>query len=390
MSENIHKINLDGQEFLLEDSYARDKIETLVQVVSTTEECKDNDVLYTLPQMHSLSYRGTIYRTASFKHFDDDIEQGGEFVQVCFYSKSKGGFVVTYDDAYWNPSDMTPIGIVVVPLSHNVYGDGSVGVMSLVNMSWKTPDIGDINRSQDSEALIVWGGNSSGLPHSNSIPILGNCSASPKNNVTGALNGNVFMPTDASWATGPMCDTDITTKYYASTDGSRGWGPSPFTGSARNSLYYSTYTTNPLAKYNGDEFTDLLCEKSTYQLNWQTDSEIENKFISNHYPAALCCRRYYTDHTKQGDWYLPAEGELGYVIARYGKITKTVNRLNSIFGKVAKDIEYEITQNYWSSCVGNDTQTYRISTYNGTLGASNNSNTYCCRAFTKIIPLEVF
>lgn len=395
MSDSIHQIDLDGQIYQLEDKYARNKIETMVQVVSSSDECVDNDVLYLMPQGHTMVYRGSTYRSLSFVHFDDDIEQGGEYMQVCFYSKEKSGFIVTNNDMLWDMNDMTPIGIVVVPLSHNVYEDGSVGVMSLVNMSWKTPDEGDLNRTSDDDVLMYWGGSNHGLSANAAIPILGNCNSAPKDKITGTLDSNVFIPTDASWATGPMCETDITTKYYASTDGSRGWGPSPFLGSGRNPVYYQTTspasTSNPLARYDGKEQTDILVEKSTYQLDWLTDSEIENKYTNNHFPAAMCCHRYRTEHTHTGDWYLPAEGELTYVIPRYAKITKTINRLNSIFGNVAKDIEYEITQNYWSSTVGSGTDNVlRISTYNATIGRrASSAGASCARAFTKIIPLEV-
>lgn len=41
------------------------------------------------------------------------------------------------------PADSyTPIGVVVIPASHNVYGDGSCGVMSLKEMNRESPDSG--------------------------------------------------------------------------------------------------------------------------------------------------------------------------------------------------------------------------------------------------------
>jgi hypothetical protein len=35
-----------------------------------------------------------------------------------------------------------PIGVVVIPASHNVYGTGECGVMSLTEMDYDNPEIG--------------------------------------------------------------------------------------------------------------------------------------------------------------------------------------------------------------------------------------------------------
>lgn len=62
-------------------------------------------------------------------------------------SEAVAGDLLCYnnDKLYIYPSSKfegTPIGVVVIPTSHDVYGNGSCGVLSLVNMSCQTPDTG--------------------------------------------------------------------------------------------------------------------------------------------------------------------------------------------------------------------------------------------------------
>lgn len=52
-----------------------------------------------------------------------------------------------------------------------------------------------------------------------------------------------------------------------------------------------------------------------------------------YYPAACCCWRYHTLGTNQGDWYLPALGELGYCFVTLKKIQNTIQYLQNHFNK---------------------------------------------------------
>lgn len=47
-------------------------------------------------------------------------------------------------------------------------------------------------------------------------------------------------------------------------------------------------------------------------------------------------RQFYTDGTQRGDWYLPSMGEMGFVVARYGKIFEILQYLHSV-GAIAED-----------------------------------------------------
>jgi hypothetical protein len=58
------------------------------------------------------------------------------------FSKNDGSELAIFKRGYWPNSGWTPIGIVVVPGSHNRYGDGSCGVISLVSMDCNNPEDG--------------------------------------------------------------------------------------------------------------------------------------------------------------------------------------------------------------------------------------------------------
>lgn len=363
----------------------------LTEVESSDEIEENQDTVYFQPEGHLIAFNGTTYRTFSWIHFDDDPEQGGEWMQVCFYDKRKEGFVFSNNSDDWDTENMTPIGVVVVPMSHDVYGDGRAGVMSLVNMSYKTPDKGDIDRESVDDMLIYWGGSNSGATVYNAFPILGNCSGPVQTKLTGTLQGNVFLPND-KWPSGPVCLTDNTTKYYDSNDASRGWLPSPYNGTKRNPLYYQTTSPatslNPLSRFDGDVVSASILEKNTTQSEWKTDAEIKNESKDGSFPSAACCWRFHTEHTEQGQWYLPAEGELCYVVPRFSKIERTLTKLNEVYGNVTTPIEFDKTQNYFSCNLNSSTGANRISTMNGTAGSRNITQTGGVRAFIKIKPIE--
>lgn len=76
---------------------------------------------------------------------------------ICLYDKQNDKLIIVKNDLFsvdYFPADKyAPIGIVVVPGSHNVYNDGSCGVMSLKEMNRNSPDDGSTSY-QD----MSWGG----------------------------------------------------------------------------------------------------------------------------------------------------------------------------------------------------------------------------------------
>ena len=76
---------------------------------------------------------------------------------------------------------------------------------------------------------------------------------------------------------------------------------------------------------NGKANTEIVLNYATAQTNWRTDSAITNTNAEGIYPLFECAWRYHTSGTVQGDWYVPA---LGQVYFLYNNTT-ALNQLNS-------------------------------------------------------------
>lgn len=109
---------------------------------------------------------------------------------------------------------------------------------------------------------------------------------------------------------------------------------------------------------------------------------IVNDYSAGNYPAACCCWRFHTVADKQGDWYLPAAGELGYIMPFYVQHQNAVTRINNVYGSgfaVALLTDY-----HWSSSEYSGYYAYRVYTYNGTVYNTTKSYSYCVRAFRPV------
>lgn len=109
-------------------------------------------------------------------------------------------------------------------------------------------------------------------------------------------------------------------------------------------------TANALSDFAGKSNTEFLCSKATKQENWRTDDTITNNYNAGYHPAACACWRFHTVGTSQGDWYLPACGELGYCVVRYKLINETIAVLQAWSGKTYCSLAQKY---FWSSSVYN-------------------------------------
>ena len=222
------------------------------------------------------------------------------------------------------PKSYAPIGIVVIPASHNVYGDYACGVMSLVGMSYNNPDTGSITPSglywgpaQDIESLYNY----------NRVVNIGTTEISSS---AQGLDWFGVLPSDIF--TGDACETGF---YPNEWPYGTVYSPSPYNADgSRNPVYYQTSspsdTTNALSDFSGKQNTQQILDLSIGQYNWRTDSTIINSDSTGYYPSACCCWRFHTEGTKQGDWYLPSCGELGYMVPKLGIILNTLSKLRNL------------------------------------------------------------
>ena len=233
----------------------------------------------------------------------------------------------------------TPIGVVVVPASHT--DDGTARVMSLASMDYNNPEVG----STDGNVGMTWGGNGY------DISTLKNCQYSPKIILdtggtfeetqriiewTGSyyyLSSDYYFGTSYEGATNPY---DTATCW--GNGGSYDWGcPSPYLNDgSKNPLYSQVYDNGSGVGNRAEEMdgrvntATILAIDNTSDTSWQTAATITNtEYTETIHPAAQCCWRYHTVGTNQGDWYLPAGGELGYVASRLKAINNSIDKLVS-------------------------------------------------------------
>ena len=273
------------------------------------------------------------------------------------------------------PSDSyTPIGIVVIPASHDVYGDGSCGVMSLKSMNCDTPSTGDT--SEQTMYCGVYGTNISGLPDLDQVPT-GNTS----NGIPTGSTSYAYLPSDKFSGTQCAHDTDA---YYNSSS----YIPSPYlTDGSRNPGYYQTTSpsssSNALADFDGKGNTQkIITQRGTKDYNsWKPTADLEAD-----YPAASCCDMFYTEGTSQGDWYLPACGELGYIMPPFNKINDTIDKVRKIYGS-SVGVKLDTYYGYWSSTEYSSNDARCVNTGRGYVTSYEKSNGYYyVRAFLKVSP----
>ena len=294
---------------------------------------------------------------------------------ICFYDRTSDSLVIADGDT-WNSSTYpssryVPIGIVVVPGSHNVYGDGSCGVMSLKAMNCDTPSIGGT-----SEQSMYWGVSSidiPGLPYLDQVPTGNTSNGIPINSTSeGYLPGDKFSDTPC------YHDTDV---YYNNSP----CIPSPYlTDGSRNPGYYQTSfpssSSNALADFDGIGNTaKIIAERGTkYYNSWKPGST-----DAADYPAASCCDMFYTGGTSQGDWYLPACGELGYIMPPFNKINEAIDKMLTAYNS-SVGVELVSGYYYWSSTEYSIDYARYVDTYDGYVDYYNKNHACYVRAFLRV------
>lgn len=304
---------------------------------------------------------------------------------IAFYNKDDDKVIIV-SQSDWNITDFPadkfePIGVVVVPGTHNVYGDGSCGVMSLKGM--------DCTNSNAGSSIIgtMWSGVYSTdiltLPNLNKTPIVGSGSnvGDVNSTVTGQV-GYAHLPSDAFSAVQCPHDTDA---YYYTSNSSYDQAPSPYlTDGGRNPAYYQitspSSSNNCLADFGGRGNTDkIIAQRGNKDYSsWKPDCN-----TGDDYPAASCCDMFYTEGTQQGDWYLPAMGELGYIMPPFRKINNAITKMRNEYGS-SVGFALNTSSKYWASSEYSAYSTRIISTGDGFVDYYNKNTPNYVRAFLRV------
>ena len=282
--------------------------------------------------------------------------------------------------------DFTPIGVVVVPASHT--DDGTARIVSLAAMDYNNPDNGNTQGNID----ISWGGYNSDVPNILFLTQAPYIATSPTALTSSeqSIVGWQFLQNSqicSDYYTNYQNPYD-TNSYYQLTSNS--CYPSPYLqDGSRNEIYHSTANTgNALADMNGKSNTaTILVVDNAVSTAWQTASTITNNIsaATNTQPhtAAQCCWRYHTTGTTQGEWYLPAAGEMGYLASRWKAIKSSIGK---VVGAGFAALELPVDYYGWSSSEYSSTYAvglYFYSSYAG-LGLNSKYGHYYVRAFCAV------
>lgn len=301
---------------------------------------------------------------------------------IAFYDSTDDKIVLVHNedintDTY--PIDRyTPIGVVVIPNSHDVYGDGSCGVMSLVEMSCDTPDTGSTSKQG-----MYWGIRGVGIeyiPDLNQVP-----TGNTETGIPTAQSKFAYLPSDRFSAVKCAHDTDV--RYYNPDTSLYPPAPSPYlTYDGRNPGYYQitlpSSTSNCLSDFDGRGNTNAIVayrgskDYTSWRPTYNTQSD---------YPAASCCDMFHTEGTQQGDWYLPACGELGYIMPPFNDIDNIFKNMRYAYDN-SVNVMLDTNGHYWSSSERSNYGASIVFPYDGLLGNDSKDNDDYVRAFIRIKP----
>ena len=230
---------------------------------------------------------------------------------------------INYEE--WTSSLGTPVGVVVVPSGFAPDGKAK-------SMKWG-----------------VYGTDTS-LTNYTSVPTT--------NNTSEALSGySIYGCLPSDKYTGTTSYVDPTTKYSGNTLPRI---PSPYLGDEPNPAYSNSILipNNALSDFDGKGNTDVLVA------------------LGSDYIAANAARNYKAAGAEEIEWYLPAMGELGYLIVRLNKIQAALAKVNSS--------QVDVYDSYESSSEYSSYYEYYLDAYNGRVDYAHKGSGRYVRPFAML------
>lgn len=219
-----------------------------------------------------------------------------------------------------------PIGIVVIPTNHDVYGTQEVGVIGLRTVSVKTPEIGSV---ESQEMIYMSNLDTIDATKYPTLPI----NNDPKKNNVNSTTSNSGEVKVGSTRNGFKTATSHP-KEFADSSGNTLLTPY-LPDDSRNPNFYANSNWGT-SQFNGKEETQRLAE-----LYGETVTPI------------YYVQKYKTLGTNEGDWYIWAFGEMIYFVDRQQEVYDAMNTVMEYW----PDFKYNF-------CFKNDGSN---GTYNGAL-----------------------
>ena len=251
--------------------------------------------------------------------------------------------------------DKVPVAICVAPASH--FADGKARFMSLKEMS-----ASDTAGTTEHTGL-GWGtaNTDAGLTKYSSVAVVDSEGA-----LKGVNQNYGFIPAKrADWSSvSPQpAARPVEGVFYAGNIDPN--NPSPYSFLADGSLNPDYAAT----EFNGSPIVNMLSDVNGAA---NTTTLVG---LGSDYVAANACHNF-APGVYDGEWYLPAAGELGYMIALYDDINAKITAAGEGNGIVVAPSNY-----YWSSTEVSESNACFLYTSSGNVGGSVKTLTNYVRAF---------
>ena len=262
-----------------------------------------------------------------------------------------GSSVKTTPLSSWNTSLGTPVGVVMI--GEGFAPDGRARIISLTNMTYN----GDEYIMWDSEGGIS---PDSRVPNFEWVPTTDNAGST-----TSGVAGYGVLPSDSDSFNGDVSYVDGKTKYYATSDELMEWEegiiPSPYLGDVPNPAYYQAIEGgNALSDFNGLSNTKALVDDG------------------DNYHAAHACWNYKDAANSNLQWYLPAMGELGYLMPRFKQINESIQAVGGV--PVEEYNFWSSSEYFWDVFGLPEGCAWSLGTYGGYVDYNSKGNNYLFRS----------
>ena len=293
----------------------------------------DNSIVF-IQDSKEISTHGTIYKSVNWSVLAPPP------INLCDIAYWDGSKVKTIAKDKYTTNLGTAIGVVVIP--EGMLPDGRARIMGLKPV--------DANgNASDSHVGIKWGvyGTDTSLTNYTKVPTTDNAGSTS----TGS-NDYGYLPSDK--LTGSQSVVDGKAKYKGSTP----FVPSPYLGDDKTfNLEYckDIIDYNTLSDFNGLSNTEVLVG------------------LGSNYVAANAAWNYKDAANSTVQWYLPAMGELGFLMPRFNEINSAVT---GVGGVAVGGSSY-----FWSSSEFSSNNAYNLSAGSGSVGNYGKNDRYSVRVF---------
>ena len=265
-------------------------------------------------------------------------------ISLCDIAYWDGSAVKTVSKDNWSTSLGTPIGVVVIP--EGMLPDGKARMVGL-------KPVDSSGNPSSSHVNIVWGSadTDTSLTNYTKVPTTDNAGSTS----TGS-NSYGYLPSDKF--TGTTSYVDSAAKYRTTSN----LIPSPYLYNGGELAFNPEYSkaiegNNALSDFNGLSNTEALIGLGTG------------------YTAANACWNYF-DGVSNTQWYLPATGELGFLMPRFNEINSALTSVGGV-AVVSSD-------NFWSSSEYSSNDAYYLNPGNGSINYFNKNDINSVRAFSLV------